>query len=692
MNIYELTVKFDTKWILENQNMGKSVVVDNVVDFLTHLFGEQKTFVTKKEFHQCRTIICTDSEITEDYVKNCLQSNVNSVDENSNICVELKHLDKKDFLQIVEDNKHNLSGENLAFIKSDFGVAITTNEENGDRDAEDVEIMDFEHFIAMEPARKWLDEIDYIEQAQKKIGIDTGIFNGFAYLISINRGNGLSSILNMISKKLRERSLFKISSKRPYIEFALDYDEDVEKFSSYSALLEILSSYSEGGAYHGIVALNIEEWIDHLNDKRFEHLLNFVWKNKDTIMFVFTVPYVDGEIINKINARIDDVISVKTMKFIPPSDKQYFEFFVRKFEMLGIKVDDDVYDVFSWKIATEKNDGRFYGFNTVNKIINEVMYKLIVNTAQNNKELPEVVVAKDISQIYSLENDKYISGLDELKSMVALHNVKNKVQEILSTVKLQREMYKNGNTSVKPCFHMMFTGNPGTGKTVVARIIGRIFKEEGLLSTGNFFEVSRKDFVGKFVGHTAPKTMEICRNALGSVLFIDEAYMLANESDGFSNEAIGTLIAEMENNRDKMVVIFAGYEKEMEKLFEMNTGLKDRIPHKIQFPNYNRDELQEIFFMQLEDKLNFDSSFKERVIDYFANLPEAVMNAKHFSNGRFVRNLVERIISKAALRFEMSGEKIENFCLSENDFDVAVADNDFSKLFVKEKKSKSIGF
>ncbi|MCC8173088.1 MAG: AAA family ATPase, partial [Odoribacter sp.] len=353
---------------------------------------------------------------------------------------------------------------------------------------------------------------------------------------------------------------------------------------------------------------------------------------------------------------------------------------------------DDVVDSFITNITNEKNDGRFFGFNTIKKIADEVLYKLIVTAAIQNEDIPKSISAEMFSKYYFIETVSNVSGLEQLQDMIALENVKSKVKEIISTVKFQKEMYKSGNVEIKPCLHMMFAENPGTGKTVVARIIGRIFKEEGILPIGNFFEVSRKDFIGKFVGHTAPKTMEICRNAIGSVLFIDEAYTLADNRDGFSSEAIGTLIAEMENNRDKMVVIFAGYENELESLFDMNPGLKDRIPYKIDFPNYNREELKQIFFKNVDKKMKADEKFKVRAEEFFETFPDEIMKMKDFSNGRFVRNLSERIISKAALRFEMTDKDISEFELTDSDFDVAIADNDFKKLFNKPAKVNTIGF
>ena len=154
--------------------------------------------------------------------------------------------------------------------------------------------------------------------------------------------------------------------------------------------------------------------------------------------------------------------------------------------------------------------------------------------------------------------------------------------------------------------------------------------------------------------------------------------------------AIGTLISEMENNRDNMVVIFAGYKDKMEELFEINAGLKDRIPYIINFPNYSRSELKEIFFKQLSDKVKYEDGFSEAVSSFFESIPDELLNDDKFSNGRFVRNLLEKIVSKASLRFDMSESDISEFRLTANDLRSATEQQHLNEL--SEKIDRRIGF
>ena len=237
---------------------------------------------------------------------------------------------------------------------------------------------------------------------------------------------------------------------------------------------------------------------------------------------------------------------------------------------------------------------------------------------------------------------------------------------------------------------MRFVGNPGTGKTTVARIIGKILKERGVLRIGNFYEYAGRDFCGRYVGETAPKTASICRDAYGSVLFIDEAYSLYRGDDNsrdYGREALDTLIAEMENHRNDFVVIMAGYTDDMDKLMGGNMGLASRMPYTIEFPNFTREQLYEIFESMVKARFKYDKQLLNVAHEYFNNLPDEIIQAKEFSNARFVRNLFERTWAKAAMRCQLNGR--QNIVLTKEDFEHASSDKEFA---VKATKKTRIGF
>ena len=232
------------------------------------------------------------------------------------------------------------------------------------------------------------------------------------------------------------------------------------------------------------------------------------------------------------------------------------------------------------------------------------------------------------------------SAYDELMSLIGIEEAKKMIRGALNFFKAQKLFAEKGMTQKRPSMHMVFTGNPGTAKTTVARLFAQIMKDNGLLSTGRFVEVGRGDLVGKYVGHTAPLVMKQFENASGGVLFIDEAYSLVDDKDGlFGDEAINTIVQEMENRREDVVVIFAGYPDKMEGFLNKNPGLRSRIAFKIQFADYGVKELVDITKL-IADKsgLRFDDNACRKLEEVF----EIAVNNPNFGNGRFARNVVEK--------------------------------------------------
>ena len=246
--------------------------------------------------------------------------------------------------------------------------------------------------------------------------------------------------------------------------------------------------------------------------------------------------------------------------------------------------------------------------------------------------------------------------LAELNALVGMQGVKAQLQELVQFCLLQQERTLHGLAVQKAGLHMVFTGNPGTGKTTVARLIGRVMKELGWLSQGQFTEVSRADLVGGYLGQTAIKTKEVLDEALGGVLFLDEAYMLtpggehgADDDDIFGQEALDTILAFMENHRDNILVIVAGYHEEMLRFVSANPGLRSRFTRFIDFPDYGVAELARIFRHFAEDQ-NYDLtlSCQQRVEQLMEQ--SWSRRQKGFGNAREVRNLFEKTLARQAAR------------------------------------------
>lgn len=231
----------------------------------------------------------------------------------------------------------------------------------------------------------------------------------------------------------------------------------------------------------------------------------------------------------------------------------------------------------------------------------------------------------------------------DLENLVGLKKIKNEVNNWVNSIMIKNLRFERGMNTGRPNLHMTFEGNPGTGKTIVARLVGRILKSSGILKQGQVVEVSRAELVGRYQGHTATNTKRAFERARGGVLFIDEAYSLMNnERDSFGKEAIDTIIQEMENNRENMVVIFAGYPQEMEEFIGVNPGMRSRISKRFHFEDYNSSEIFEIVdLVTKNDHYNLGDGAKEEIVGY---IERRAQNGHIKGNGRWAREFVEKLI------------------------------------------------
>ncbi|ANB61046.1 stage V sporulation protein K [Anoxybacillus amylolyticus] len=243
----------------------------------------------------------------------------------------------------------------------------------------------------------------------------------------------------------------------------------------------------------------------------------------------------------------------------------------------------------------------------------------------------------------------------ELDQLIGLENVKKIVKEIYAWLYIDKMRKENGLKSNKQALHMIFKGNPGTGKTTVARLLGKLFVQMNVLSKGHFIEAERADLVGEYIGHTANKTRDLIKKARGGILFIDEAYSLARGGEkDFGKEAIDTLVKGMEDYCEDLVVILAGYPAEMDYFLSLNPGLPSRFPLMIEFPDYTVDELVNIAKQMVREREYELTKEAERKLYY--HLEELLeRREKKFSNGRYIRNVIEKAIRKQAVRLLHEG-------------------------------------
>lgn len=278
------------------------------------------------------------------------------------------------------------------------------------------------------------------------------------------------------------------------------------------------------------------------------------------------------------------------------------------------------------------------------------------NAQFENTQLPDDTPV-DLDAEFKASNIQEV--LDKLdRELIGLKPVKTRIREIAALLLVDRLRKKFELSSETPTLHMCFTGNPGTGKTTVAMRMGEILKRLGYVREGHLVTVTRDDLVGQYIGHTAPKTKEVIKKAMGGVLFVDEAYYLykpENERD-YGAESIEILLQVMENNRDDLVVILAGYKDKMDKFFMSNPGMRSRIAHHLDFPDYSPDELMAIAKLMLAEQNYHFSAEGEKA---FAEYVPLRMKLTHFANARSIRNALDRARLRQANRlFNSKGGKL----------------------------------
>ena len=295
------------------------------------------------------------------------------------------------------------------------------------------------------------------------------------------------------------------------------------------------------------------------------------------------------------------------------------------------------------------------GYRRASKICDQLV-EIGVWGTMNGEEGHEILV-KDLKQLKEIlkshqaepSPSKLKSSTSELDTLVGLASVKEEIKTLSNFIKIQQKRKEQGLKSSSVSYHCVFTGNPGTGKTTVARIVAQIYKDLGILSKGHLVETDRAGLVAEYVGQTAVKTNKIIDSALDGVLFIDEAYSLIGTGQDYGKEAIATLLKRMEDNRDRLVVILAGYSKEMQDFINTNPGLQSRFNRYIDFPDYSAEELLQIFEKNVE---KFDYKLeKEALVAMSEYFQHAVENKDaNFGNARFVRNIFEKTLEKQANR------------------------------------------
>jgi len=534
----------------------------------------------------------------------------------------------------------------------------------------------------------------------QKMGVESSLWHQHL-LLAFDAGYGRSEFLFSLARLYKAFGIVKgeLDSKSVR-EFVLLPPELGEQRGdgyqvTWDTVLEAAQDMNRQNTRNGIskvvLYIDVSAWQSQLASDEGKKRLRRLNSLCGTFLVVFRVPFLEGHVLREMSEALNDILNVRTITVPPTPIDNMIDYARTELEKSGFRIAGNAVGAFEQWVLREKTDDSFFGYKTMDKVVQKVIYEKARSNCRRKVEEREIGL-DDLKMSSSAEADGRSAAAD-LKKMIGMTEVKRRLSEVIVQIKTQAKLAAKGKKVGRPSIHMLFTGNPGTGKTTVARILARMMREAGILRKGLLVEVKGRDLCGKYVGTTAPKTSAICRDAYGSVLFIDEAYSLfRNEyasSQDYGREALDTLVAEMENHRDDFCVIMAGYKDEMDAMLQGNAGLKSRIPYEIEFPNYTRDELEKIFFSMLDDTFEYEKDLKGAVHEFFAEMPEETFASKEFSNGRFVRNLYERTWGKAAYRQSLEGGELR---VLKSDLAGAMSDSEFKKLLKKNVERRTIGF
>lgn len=448
-------------------------------------------------------------------------------------------------------------------------------------------------------------------------------------------------------------------------------DKLVQNYQVTPALLENIFRENRGGTLAiGMYHFNSRVW-----EPWFAPLMEMVKKYRHEVLTIFVTDnefVLDDQFAKMVGGMLfvplfqDEVVTKNQAQtyFARQTQKDgYFDFETPDAESLlgegeSFELDDVIASYEKWHDERKQHDN-FPQYDVV---------RSRTIASDSDAEDSKVSRVKSSTQIAAVEPAKVWSpksALAELDAMVGLTEVKKIIHSAIAVSRLQKTLQERDIKTVSPTMHMVFTGNPGTAKTTVARLFGKIMKEFGILSKGDFYEVSRADLVASFVGQTAPKVQALFKKARGSVLFIDEAYSLVDDRAGsFADEAINMIVQEMENRRNDTVVIFAGYPEPMKDFIERNPGLKSRLAYTVPFSDYNSAELFEIAELEANKRgVHFAPDVREKFVALMETLQ--ARDRKNFGNGLTVRNLVDDAIRSVAASLDLNTiEKMSNEALT----------------------------
>ncbi len=585
----------------------------------------------------------------------------------------------RNILTSLDENKNN----RLATMLSQ-GINIT------DRDRYTLTVEDLDEDIsqvdrgAFEKAMAPLNELIGLQSVKNRVvSISNHVENQVAretenrvvpghYVFSGNPGTGKTEVAKLMGEIFKALGVLKkghvVSVKASDMigKFQGDVEEKTQKLceEAIEGVFFLDEAYSLVNCSEGATG-----YADENCRKIYDKIMTFMEENKDRVSFIFAGYKDEMRKFISANPGMASRIGENIIDFPDYSVDELYKIFLMMSQkekyVLADGVEAVLLDVLKEK---KKNGGSKFG-NA--RMVRELLVKTTHNQSDRiAKQLKEgdVVTVEDRNTLMPIDitgemsdvgENAFEQAMKELNNMIGLDAVKHKIKSLFNKEKFSLE----GDSSIKTPGHYIFAGNPGTGKTEVAKLMGKIFRSIGLLKTDNLIRVAPADLIGRYSGDTENITKQKCLDALGGILFVDEAYQLAgqgtlaNGDSTYGTKALETIMDFMTEHKTNLCVIFAGYEQDMEKIFATNPGFKSRIRETIVFPDYSTPELVEIFKLKINKKLVFGEGFLEKLEVYFDWQKSLAPN--DFGNGRAVEQAVEKIMEYRGNRLEELSEERE---------------------------------